>query len=80
MRIAIAAGYTLFALFGLVAGYVSNSGPLDYIFSIIAGIPWTQFLSWLFASTASPIIRVIGVLINLVLVWVWAIRPRRVQK
>ena len=74
MKKIVAIAYTAFAVFGFAAGYLSNSGPLDYIFVIIAGIPWTQFLSWMFPSIDTPVIAIIGVLINLALVWWWALR------
>lgn len=76
MKKTIAIAYTGFAVFGFLAGYLSNSGPLDYIFVIIAGIPWTQLLSWIFPSSDTPLIAIIGVLINLALVWWWALRKR----
>ncbi|HMS07855.1 MAG TPA: hypothetical protein PKE66_00040 [Pyrinomonadaceae bacterium] len=76
MKKIIAIAYTAFAAFGFAAGYLSNSGPLDYIFVIIAGIPWTQILSWAFPSSGTPVIAIIGVLINLALVWWWALRKR----
>lgn len=76
MKKIIAFIYTAFALFAFLIGYFSNSGPLDYVFVIIAGFPWTQILSGLLRTelTSGPVIPIIGVLINTALVWWWALR------
>lgn len=76
MKRVVAIVYTLFAVVSFLLGYFSNSGPLDYIFFVIAGVPWTQILSWLLADRlgGSPVIAFVGVFINLAIVWWWATR------
>lgn len=81
MRRAIAVVYTILAVLSVVVGYVAgmgpNAGPLNYAFVVVLGFPWTVIISWLFPSTASPLIPALGLLINLVLVWWWANWGRR---
>lgn len=79
MKKIIAVAYTLFAAASLLLGYLSNSGPLDYVFFVIAGVPWTQFLIWLLGDRVdgSPAIAFVGVFINLVIVWWWATRNQK---
>ena len=78
MRKIIASVYTAFVAFAFIAGYVSNTGPLNYVFVIIAGLPWTPLFSRLFGGSfgASPIIAILGVAINLTLIWLWALMRR----
>lgn len=75
----LAIAYTLFAIGSYLIGYFSNSGPLNYVFFVIAGFPWTQILSRFIAreSGGSIIYAFVGVLINLSLVWWWASRGRQ---
>lgn len=82
MKRIIAIVYTFFAVGSYLIGYFSNSGPLDYIFFIIAGFPWTQILSWLLADLVdeSPAIGFVGVFINLTLVWWWATRKGKTSQ
>lgn len=78
MKKTIAFVYSAFALFAFLVGFFSNSGPLDYVFVIIAGFPWTQILSGLLRSEmpSGPLIPLLGVLINAGLLWWWALRRR----
>ena len=81
MRRTIAVVFSTLAVLSVVVGYIAgmgpSSGPLNYIFVVILGFPWTLILSWLFPSAASPLIPAIGLLINLALVWWWALRGTR---
>jgi ABC-type Na+ efflux pump permease subunit len=63
MRRIIAIAYTLIAIGSFLIGYFSNSGPLDYVYFVIAGIPWTQIFSWVLPASigGSPAIAFVGV-------------------
>lgn len=69
----IAIVYTLFVVFAFLAGYLSNSGPLNYIFVYIAGLPWALLLSFV-TTRGTMLIPIIGIAINLILLWSWALR------
>jgi hypothetical protein len=62
----IAVAYTLFVVFAFLAGYLSNSGPLNYIFVYIASLPWAWLLSFVTAR-GTMLIPIIGIAINLTL-------------
>lgn len=78
MWMIIAIVFALLAVLSLIVGYLAgrggNSGPLNYIFVINLGIPWTQILSKLFRSTESPLLPAIGLIINIAVVWWLALR------
>ncbi|MGD9589566.1 MAG: hypothetical protein AB7Q37_14230 [Pyrinomonadaceae bacterium] len=81
MKKAIAIGFTVLAAAAYLIGYMASrgesSGPLNYIFVVILGLPWTAIISWLIPSVDSPLIPAVGVSINTSLVWWWALRGRR---
>lgn len=81
MRRAIAIIFTILAVLSVVVGLVADSGkssgPLNYIFVVILGFPWTAIISWLIPSVSSPWIPAVGLFINLALVWWWALRGKR---
>ncbi len=66
----------LSVVLGFFAGIGESSGPLNYIFVVILGLPWTLLISWLFPSVSSPFLPAIGLLINIALVWWWALEGR----
>lgn len=73
----IAVAYTVFAIAAFLIGWISNSGPLNYIFFVIAGLPWTLLFNWILGdSVSSPLIPLAAVLINAALLWWWALRKR----
>ncbi|MBX7053969.1 MAG: hypothetical protein K1X36_03360 [Pyrinomonadaceae bacterium] len=76
MKRTIAIVFTVLAILsvgvGLIAGWGNSSGPLNYVFVAIMGLPWTAIISWLFPSVSSPSIPTLGLIINLLLVWWWA--------
>lgn len=78
MKLLVARIYTVFVAFAVIAGYLSNSGPLNFIFVIVAGLPWTPALDWAFGKALghSPLIAISGVAINLAIVWWWALRKQ----
>lgn len=77
MRRTIAIIFTILALLSFVVGLAADSGksagPLNYIFVVILGFPWTAIISWLVPSASSPWIPAVGLFINLALVWWWAL-------
>lgn len=81
MRRTLAIGFTILAvlsvIIGLAAGSGKSSGPLNYIFVVILGLPWTAVISWLFPSVSAPWIPAVGLIINVALVWWWALGVRR---
>lgn len=81
MRRTIAIIFTILAalsvIIGLVADSGKSSGPLNYIFVVILGFPWTAIISWLIPSVSSPWIPAAGLIINVALVWWWARSGKR---
>lgn len=82
MRKTIAIIYTVLAILAYIIGSTASTGPdagpLNYIFVVVLGIPWSFLLSWLLGDgVSSPLVPLVGVLINGALLWWWALRPAR---
>lgn len=82
MRRTIAIIYTVLAILAYLLGYMANrgpeAGPLNYVFVVVLGVPWSFLLSWLLGdSVSTSFVPLVGVLINGALLWWWALRRPR---
>ncbi len=80
MKKTIAIVYSVLAVLSIIAGvsagYTSSAGPLNYIFAVILGIPWTLILGYFFSDLPTPITPIACVALNAAILWWWATRKK----